>query len=309
MKKLNYIYLLLSTFFCLGWFQSDAQQLPQYSQYMLNRYVINPASAGSENYFVGQTNYRNQWQGITDAPSTYILSVNGPLNEKMGIGGYLFSDVTGPTRRNGFNLSYAYHVKFNDYLKLSMSINAGLLQFSVDGTEITFGDAGDNVLGKAQENNLFPDAGFSFYLYGPKFYFGASAPQLIRNELDFENSIEDPTGRLTSHYFITGGYKFELNNLIELEPSMLLKYVSPTPLAYEFSLRGIYNEMAWVGVSYRKSDAIVLLAGFTLQKNISLGYAYDFIQSDLGNYSSGSHEIMLSIKFNQRKKVIKDPEE
>lgn len=72
-----------------------AQQLPQYSQYILNRYVINPASAGSENYFVGQSNFRSQWEGIQDAPRTYILSVNGPLkNQKMGIGGYLFSDIT-----------------------------------------------------------------------------------------------------------------------------------------------------------------------------------------------------------------------
>ncbi len=288
---------------------SIAQQLPQYSQYILNRYVINPASAGSEQYFVGQTNYRNQWEGITDAPSTYILSVNGPLASNMGIGGYVFSDVTGPTRRNGFSLSYAYHLKLNDELKLSLAVNGGLLQYTVDGTEITFGEDGDDVLASAQENNLFPDAGFSFYLYGPNYFFGASAPQLIRNQLDFDNSIKDPTGRLTSHYFITGGYTYEINSNFELEPSMMLKYVQPVPLQYEFSLRGIYKQMAWVGASYRKSDAIVMLIGYTLNESISFGYAYDFIQSDLGNYSSGSHEIMLSIKFNERKSTIKNAEE
>jgi type IX secretion system PorP/SprF family membrane protein len=305
----KHIKLLFCTIALIMTSEGFAQQLPQYSQYILNRYVINPASAGADNYFVGQTNYRNQWQGIKDAPSTYILSVNGPLGSNMGVGGYLFSDVTGPTRRNGFNLSYAYKIKINDELKLSMAINAGLLQYTVDGTEITFAEDGDDILASAQENNLFPDAGFSLYLYGPNYFFGASAPQLIRNQLDFENSIEDPTGRLTSHYFITGGYTFELNSDFELEPSMLLKYVEPVPLQYEFSARGIYKEFAWLGVSYRKTDAIVMLVGFTLQENISLGYAYDFIQSDLGNYSSGSHEIMLSVRFNKRKSPIKDLEE
>lgn len=288
---------------------SMAQQLPQYSQYLLNRYVINPASAGSEPYFVGQTNYRNQWAGIKDAPSTYILSVNGPLNDKMGIGGYLFSDVTGPTQRTGFSLSYSYHLQLNSDLRLSMAINAGLLQYTVDGTEITFADNSDNILASARENNLFPDAGFSVYLYASNYFFGASAPQLIRNELDFENSIEDPSGRLTSHYFITGGYTYKLNDLFDIEPSLLLKYVQPVPLSYEISVRGIYDQMVWLGFSYRKSDAIVLLAGYTLQDNISIGYAYDFIQSNIGNYSSGSHEIMLSIKFNKRKSTIAEDDQ
>lgn len=307
MKTLTKLFLFsIAMAFSLSNF---AQQLPQYSQYMLNRYVINPASAGSENYFVGQTNYRNQWAGIKDAPSTYILSVNGPLSSNMGIGGYVFSDVTGPTQRNGFSLSYAYQIKLNSSVKLAMAINAGLLQFTVDGTEITFGEDGDDILASAQENNLFPDAGFSLYLFGSNYFFGASAPQLIRNQLDFKNSIKDPTGRLTSHYFITGGYTYSLNDEFEIEPSMLLKYVSPVPLQYEFSVRAVYRQFAWIGASYRRSDAIVMLLGFTLQENISVGYAYDFIQSDLGNYSSGSHEIMLSIKFNKRKSAIKNEEE
>ncbi len=287
-------------FFLLAGGVLMAQQLPQYSQYILNRYVINPASAGTENYFVGQSNYRSQWEGIQDAPRTYIMSVNGPLaNQKMGIGGYVFVDVTGPTRRNGFNLSYSYHLNLTASLKLSMAINAGVLTYGVDGTEITFNDPNDNILAQSQEKNIFPDAGFSFYLYAPKFFFGASAPQLIQNQLDFKNSIEDPTGRLVNHYFITGGYTHELNSLIELEPSILVKYVKPLPIQFEASLRGIYKETAWVGFSYRQSDAIVLLGGYTFQDNFSIGYSYDIIQSDIQQYSTGTHEIMLSIKFNK----------
>lgn len=275
-----------------------AQQLPQYSQYILNKYVINPASAGFDNYFVGQSNYRSQWQGIKDAPRTYILSVNGPIrNDKMGVGGYMFNDITGPTRRSGINLSYAYKVKLTDDFKLSLAINAGVLQYSVDGSEITFeeqDDFGSDFL----EKNILPDAGFSFYIAGKNAFIGASAPQLIRSQIQFEKSKEKQTGRLSNHYFLMGGYKYAVNDRIKIEPSFLLKYVDPVPVQYEVALRGIYQDKYWIGGSYRKDDAIGLLFGFILQDNFSVGYSYDLIQSDIGNYSSGSHEIMLSVKFN-----------
>ena len=89
-----------------------AQQLPHFSQYYLNDYLINPAVGGSRPYFEGKSAHRYQWEGITDAPRTYTLSVNGPTkNQKMGFGGYIFTDNVGPTRRTGFNASYAYHIK------------------------------------------------------------------------------------------------------------------------------------------------------------------------------------------------------
>ncbi len=292
---------LLVILFVFGIGSIYAQQLPQYSQYILNRYVINPASAGSENYFLGQTNYRTQWEGVQDAPRTYILSVNGPLkNKNMGIGGYLFTDVTGPTRRNGFSLSYAYHLKLNESLKLSMAVNGGLLQYAIDGSEISLEDESDPIRSNINEKNLFPDAGFSLYLYADDYYFGASAPQLIQNEIDFKKSLVDPTGRLVNHYFITAGYVYGINSDFDVEPNFLLKYVKPLPLQYEFTLRGIYQEKLWLGLSYRQKDAYVLMAGYNLHGNLAIGYSYDIIQSDLQNYSTGSHELMLSIKFNNK---------
>ena len=296
MRRLIYICSLI-LLFSGGLF---AQQLPQFSQYLLNKYVINPASAGTENYFLGQTNYRNQWSGIRDAPRTHILSVNGPLqHKKMGIGGYIFTDITGPTRRSGINFSYSYHFQVNDDINISLAVNAGILNFSIDGTEILFESNGDELFSPTEEDGINPDAGFSFYVYAEDYFFGASAPQLIRNELDFKNSLQNPSGRLANHYFIMGGYTYELNSQIDLKPSFLMKYVKPTPIQYEFTLRGVYQDMAWLGFSYRKSDAIGILAGYVLNDKISFGYSYDITQSDLKNYSNGTHEVMLSIKFNR----------
>ncbi len=295
MKKILFIINLLG----ISLLSVKAQQLPQYSQYILNRYVINPASAGSNNYFSGQTNYRSQWEGIKDAPRTYILSANGPISKQnMGIGGYMFTDITGPTRRSGFSMSYSYHIKLTPDIKLSLSVNAGILQYGVDGSEITF-DRPDNIGSSFIENNLVPDAGFSFYLYHKDFFFGGSAPQLIRNEITFEESVGVQQGRLENHFFLMGGYRAEIAEKFELEPSFLLKYINPVPLQYEVTLRGLYDKNYWLGLSYRQDAALTLLIGLTLQESLSLGYSYDFIQSNIANYSTGSHEIMLSVKFNK----------
>ena len=212
----------------------------------------------------------------------------------------MFTDIIGPTRRSCFSLSYAYHIKLTEGIKLSLSVNAGILQYGVDGSEITF-DRPDNVGSAFIENNLLPDAGFSFYLYHKKFFFGGSAPQLIRNEIKFERSIEEQTQTLENHFFLLGGYQADFGENFKLEPSFLLKYINPVPLQYEAALRGLYKENYWLGVSYRQDAALSLLIGITLQETLSLGYSYDFIQSDIANYSSGSNEIMLSIRFNKGK--------
>ena len=297
MKKI----LLIISVLGFGLLSLNAQQLPQYSQYILNKYVINPASAGSENYFTGQTNYRSQWEGIKDAPRTYILSVNGPLSKQnMGIGGSMFTDITGPTRRSGFSLSYAYHIKLSPSIKLSFSVNAGILQYGIDGSEITF-DRPDDVGSAFIENNLLPDAGFSFYLYHKNFFLGGSAPQLLHNEITFEKSVGVQKGTLENHFFLMGGYQAGIGEKFKVEPSFLLKYINPVPLQYEATLRGLYKDNYWIGVSYRQDAALTLLIGLTLQESLSLGYSYDFIQSNITNYSTGSHEIMLSIRFNKGK--------
>ncbi len=294
MKKI--IYTLLIIFgFCVT---SFAQQLPQYTQYQLNEFIINPAIAGSKNYFQARSNNRYQWEGITDAPRTFTLSVDGPLQtKKMGIGGYIFVDVTGPTRRTGFSLAYSYHIQIADNMHLSMAINGGLLQYSIDGSEIVFENPNDNIAVDRLRSTLIPDAGFSLYLYSDKFYFGASAPQLIKSKIQFKETIEKGKGRIADHYFAVAGYKFDVADKIQIEPSVLVKYVDPIPVQYEGTLRAIYDNQYWAGVSYRKDDAVALVGGITLNKTFSLGYSYDFIQSSIAKYSTGTHELMIGIRF------------
>lgn len=280
-----------------------AQQMPQYTQYLLNGYVINPAMAGSTNYFEGKMNHREQWVGITDAPRTNIISVSGPLvPQKMGIGGYIYSDINGPTRQFGANLSYSYHIRITDDLRLSMALYGAFLQFAIDGSKISTKNTNDPLLSTGIQTSIIPDAGFSFYGYAKKYFFGFSAAQLTYSKISYRELTATTSGRLVGHYFIIGGYNYDLNQDIRIQPSVLMKYAAPVPVQAEFSLRGIYKEMISATISYRSSDAMSFTAAYTHQKHLTLGYSYDFLVSGLNNYSSGSHEIMIAVRFKDRTK-------
>jgi type IX secretion system PorP/SprF family membrane protein len=279
---------------------AGAQQLPHYSQYMINDYVLNPAIGGKNPYFLGLSANRYQWGGITDAPRTYILSVNGPLKyDHMGVGGQLFTDIVGPTRRTGFYLSYAYHAPLTEKLKLSFGLSAGILQFLVDGQKINLHDPGDLILTNSLQSTLRPDFSAGFMLYNERFWVGASCLQIQENKLKFFDYMSGTTSVLTRHFYGMLGYRQPLGDDFILEPSALLKYVKPAPFQFDAGLRLIYKEKVWLGASYRNRDALVGYLGYVFRENLQLGYSYDFTTTNLGNYSTGTHELTIGIRFNK----------
>ncbi|MDB4533777.1 type IX secretion system membrane protein PorP/SprF [Vicingaceae bacterium] len=303
MKK---ILIIISFLFCGN--SLFSQQLPHFSQYFLNDFLINPAVAGSRGYFEGVSTHRYQWEGITDAPRTYTLSVNGPTkNRKMGFGGYIFTDIVGPTRRTGVNLAYAYHLKINDKLKVSLGVNAGLLQFMIDGSKITLRDQNDAVISSGVQSQLVPDAGFGLYVYHQKYHFGFSAPQLLNTNLDLTDVGDGTEGTLPSHFFATGGYKFQVSDKFVVEPIAFVKYVSPVPIQFEGTLKVTYKEKVWISGTYRDKDAITASLGFFLNNSFTVAYAHDFTTTNLQNYSDGSHELMIGARFYSKKNKQKSP--
>jgi len=297
---------LIIGFFILSGSCLFAQQLPHFSQYYLNDFLINPAVAGTKNYFEGKSSHRYQWEGITDAPRTYTLSINGPIkSQKMGLGGYIFTDIVGPTRRTGFSASYAYHLKLNDAFKLSLGLSAGVVQFTIDGSKINLRDQGDAILSNGVQSVLLPDAGFGLYLYHSDFYIGVSAPQLLNSKVEFFEKGENPTARLPTHFFATAGYKYKFSDNFQLEPSVFVKYVSPVPIQFEGSLRLTYKEQLSLAGTYRDGDALSISLSYLINNSFTIAYAYDFTTSNIGNFSNGSHEVLVGVRFYRKKKLPK----
>jgi type IX secretion system PorP/SprF family membrane protein len=297
MKKIIIIAILLNLVLV-----AKAQQLPMYSQYFFNEYAYNPALAGTADYVDVRSSHRYQWVGLTDAPRTYTLSVYGPTkNKKMGLGGFLFTDHVGPTRRTGLQFSYSYIFKINKDIKLSMALSGGLLEWKLDAHKINLYSSADQVLVNSVMRTIVPDATFGTYLYHDKWYVGASAPNILQSKLKFDNALNTGRSKLSSHYYVHGGYRFDLGEDFQLEPSLIVKYVNPAPVQADVMLRMIWKKQLWIGGAYRTMDAASLMMGYTHRENLSFGYSYDITTSNLQNYSTGTHEIMLAVRFVREK--------
>jgi type IX secretion system PorP/SprF family membrane protein len=230
--------------------------------------------------------------------------MQGPIKPKnMGVGGYLFSDVSGPTRRVGFTGSYAYHIKLSEKIKISLSLSAGVMQFAVDASKLTLENTSDYVFASGYESRVVPDLGTSFLLYGlPKengtgnWWLGGYVPQVFPAKLKlFE--VPAPKGTLATHIYATGGYKLFITDEFAAEPSFMIKMVSPAPVQIDGGLRIIYKNKIWVGGTYRTKDAMSAMVGYTYKDNLTFGYSYDITTSNLKNYSNGSHELMIGLRF------------
>lgn len=276
-----------------------AQQLPQYTQYMLNDLAINPAVCGKNQYVDARSNNRYQWQGLTDAPRTYMLTVHGPVKKKnMGIGTQIYTDIVGPTRRIGINLSYAYHIKLNSKTRLALGLSAGIQQWGIDGHKLTLHDPGDENLLIKYQTVVVPDFGAGLQVYNDKFYIGFSAPQIYQSPLKLYKD-GDNKSTLATQYIFNGAYKFDVGEDFQIEPSFLTKYVTPAPVEIDLGLRAIYKKQVWLGAGYRYHDAFTALVGFMYQNYLMIGYSYDFTTSNLRKYSTGTHELMLGIRFSR----------
>ncbi len=295
MKRYLYICAFLA---CLLQGKLDAQQMPQYTQFMFNDFVLNPAVAGTRDYYQIRSNSRFQWIGILDAPQTISLSMYGPHKSKpMGFGGYLYSDVTGPTSRTGIYGTYAYNIEAWPGIRLSMGLSLGLLQNKVDGTEIKLIEENDPVFQGGVYSSWAPDAAIGFYLYHENWFAGFSAFQLLTNKVRVYD-VKNGLNKLKNHYYLMGGYRYDINGDFRVEPSVILKGTTPVPIQIELNTRVTYRETFWLGLSYRTKDAASILLGYVHDNRFMFGYSYDISTSAIRSYNSGTHELMIGVRLN-----------
>lgn len=288
--------------------QMYAQQDALVSQYMFNGLYLNPAYAGSHEYWTSTLTYRNQWVGIDGAPETGIVAVDGPIaNKNMGLGVLLLHDRIGVTRQNSAIFNYAYQIKTSENSKLALGINAGFSQFSARLTDLTVWDE-DNVFQNDITSKVIPRFGVGAYFFGKKHYVGLSIPTLFayQNDMDFNLDLSRASF-LRRHYLFTAGYVFDLTTDYKLKPSFLLKYVEHTPLEADFNISAVYKDKFWLGASFRTNDAIAIILEYQTNNYFRVGYAYDITVSKLRNYNTGSHEIMIGIDFGKELNKVKTP--
>lgn len=291
----------------------QAQQDPMLSHYMFNGLFLNPAYAGTHPYMGATLIHRQQWLGFNGRPQTSVFGIDGPLkSETMGLGFTFVNDRTGGFRRNDLMLNYAYHIKVNEGAKLSLGINAGLVNVGYNnGSTETWDDKSADVAFNNTTPFWTPKFGFGAYYYTSKFYAGLSIPALYANEpAKYSVSNSNDFNFFKTHYNLTAGYLFDVGSNIMLKPSTLIKYQRAAPLQLDLNCNAFFGEMFSAGLSYRVDRTgswIVGLLGYNVTPELRLGMSYDYNISGIRKYNKGSLEFMLGYDFASKTMKIKNP--
>lgn len=285
MKKIFYIITIL----LLGIVDASAQQESQYTQYMYNTMTFNPGYTGSREVLSVMGLYRTQWVGLEGAPKTMNFSIQSPIGQHSGLGLNVVNDKIGPVNNTGAMLSYSYTIQGSTDVKYSFGISGGFDNFNVDYTMLNPENPDSYMTG--QVSQFSPNVGAGFYVHSHNWYVGLSSPKLLKTS--YYDDVKATTYSTSSHFYLMGGYVFDLNPYLKFKPAAMIKGVVGAPLAVDVSANFLINNKLTLGAAYRWDASVSALAGFQVTEGIQLGYAYDYDTTGLGNYNSGSHELFL----------------
>ena len=313
MSKLLLTILILSTLVL----QANGQQRPQYSQYMLNNFLLNPAITGIEDYTDIRVSNRRQWVGLDGAPVTYYLTAHAPINKGAasnkfhkelahhGVGVSLHTDKTGPLRRTGLTGSYAYHMAITRSINISAGAAVGVIRNSINTSELKLTNPSDPLLGGGSIINNVLDLNLGLWLYSKSFSVGVAGAQLLEDAGSFQpEGSTTPSLDLQRHYFATASYKFSPTPLLDVVPSVMVKLADPSPASIDANIRVLYNKQFWVGAGYRHDDALVAMAGVYVNPLLDISYSYDATLSNLNKVSAGTHEVVVGFKLMNTRRII-----
>ncbi|MBI2967282.1 MAG: type IX secretion system membrane protein PorP/SprF [Bacteroidetes bacterium] len=283
-----------------------AQQNTLYSQYMFNLFAINPGYAGSRQSTCGVLLYRNQWVGMDGAPQVETFSLHTPFQGKrVALGLNAFNDNIGPSNKMGFFGTYAYHLPL-PLGKLSMALRAGIYRYKFYNQKLDYKDKSDPA-GNVEDNFLIPGFDFGLYYYNKTLYAGVAVMHISNNQIGFKNDDYLYSG-LTRQFIAIAGKAFVVNEKVVLKPSANLKFVDGLPLNGDLNMSCLFRKMYWIGVSYRSSKDVIIIAEVNFTDFLRAGYAYDVGLSGLKKYNNGSHEIFIGFDFGiPREKTVASP--
>ncbi|MBL4669988.1 MAG: PorP/SprF family type IX secretion system membrane protein [Flavobacteriales bacterium] len=282
--------IILITLFCSV--TLVAQNRINYSQYMHNQGVFNPAYFEINNQLVATTYLRKQWVGIQGAPSTKSLVAGFTVKDKHNINLNIYQDDITIYSDLSLGLGYNYRILINKNSLLSLGLKGDFGFFNSDYSSLEAQDLDDNILIKNTSSQKYINFGAGLFYQSTIFFTGISAPYLVNNSLiQSKNGLVDKNFEFNHIYFTMGG-KFDLNNL-SFTPTTLVKMVSGSPLQVEVNANFLIKEKVWLSGGYRSNNAIILSVGYVILENIKLVYSYDFVNFTSANYSSGSHEISI----------------
>ncbi len=297
-KKILGILMIASTYCVFG------QQDPQFTQYMYNTLSVNSAYAGSRGHMTVTGIHRSQWVGIDGAPRTQTLTVDSPIGKKIGLGLSIVNDEIGPSDEFYFDLNFSYTIKASETHRLSFGVKGGGRLFNIDWTKGQSQNP-DILFQQNINNQFFPTVGAGLYLHSEKSYLGVSIPNFFTD--DHYDDIQQSVASERLHFFFIGGLVFDLSQKTKFKPAFLVKHVVGAPLIVDLSANFMFYDRLRLGASYRWDDSVSALAGFQVTPGLLIGYAFDYTTTELQQFTTGSHEIMVRFELKSQEKRLKSP--
>ncbi|MCH4823946.1 type IX secretion system membrane protein PorP/SprF [Gramella lutea] len=294
MKKIITKYLLFAGIILFS-IKGMAQQDPLFTQYMYNMSVVNPAYATDDPGMLDLgAIYRMQWTDVDGAPRTLNFFAHTPISERVELGITVVHDEIGDIeKQNNITADFAYVIPTGENTDLSFGAKAGLTTFDANLAGLDLNDPNDPAFENI--NEIFPVFGVGAFWFGDNHYLGVSAPNLLTSEhLDNSQLLRD-RGTEEIHYYLTGGYVFNISENFKLKPSTMVRGVKGAPLSVDVNANVLLYDKLEAGLGYRFDESITGLVNFRITQGLRIGYAYDYPTYDLSN--DGSHEIMLLFDF------------
>jgi type IX secretion system PorP/SprF family membrane protein len=296
-----------------------SQQLPVYSQYLYNKFLINPAVAGSTGYTSVNLTARQQWAGYYGAPQTFSLSYqtrmlkakyflknnifsktqyHSKTKGRVGFGFDMFNDINGLIHKTGALAAYSYNVWLNGETQLSLGLGLSAYYYKIDQREIRFDDPNEPFLNSDfRKGAIIPDFNFGAYVLGRQYSAGFSVQDLMQGFTKIGSTAYKDL-RIKRTYYLFGNYDFDISHTSTIEPSVLFKMSEQILPQFDVGLTYVYNRRIWAGVTYRTQSAFVANIGFA-KDNYFIGYSYDYTTQAIQKATTGSHELVLAIRFGE----------
>ena len=282
----------------------NAQQDPQYTDYMFNTLTVNSAYAGSRGHLTVTGLHRTQWVGLDGAPQTQSFSVESPVGKNVGLGVVLVNDRLGPSDEFYLDANFSYTINLNNDSRLSFGIKGGGRMLNIDWTRGSYQEQ-ENVFQQNIENKFLPTIGAGVYWRNDKSYIGLSVPNFLTDE--HYDGVQNAIAAERLHYFFIAGKVFDLSPTVKFKPAVLGKFVVGAPIIADLSANFMFDDTLRLGLAYRWDDSVSGLIGLQLGPKLMIGYAYDATTTKLNNFNSGTHEIMLRFELRSREKQLKSP--
>lgn len=276
---------------------ASAQQLQTSSMFDMQGVIHNPSMAGATMKGMIGATYRSQWSGLSGSPKTATVLGSVELPEhKIGLGGYIYNDKTGPTSRTGIAVQFAKHIPLANDAKFSLGIEARGLQYAIDRAKLSATLGSDPALGTADNRFKF-DAGFGASYTGKKLQLGVAVSQLVQSKLGFNTAVlgSAEEARLYRHYYFHGAYKWQTDKNTSITPHFMFIYLPNAPLEFQGGIRVTHTELFWWGLALRAKQSFILSAGVNLNKKFTVGYSFDIYKNPVSVFDNGAnaHEVLL----------------